>query len=251
MLRTLTVPLFLAMAISVQACAQDGTELSGAEIVARAHAAAGGEAWVRPESAYMSGYGLFWSNGEGPVRHERHEMWRVYPQDKSDAHQADGRVRIDSWRDGDIAFQISFDGTHTYTQAGRVEDAADSDRWASNFGFGVIRHALDDGYSVERVADEEVGGREVYTVIVVDPAGGRTLFAIAQDNYAILKLGFDTPRGWHERLYSDFFTDPDTGWVQPGRVRLLYDGVKSNEVIWTEVEINAPWPVEHFQLGQD
>lgn len=250
MIRTLATSFAFAMAMPVLAAAEEADEsFSGAEIVARAHAAAGGDVWVNPESAYMSGYGLFWRGGDGPVRHERHEMWRVYPQEKSEAHQADGRVRIDSWRDGVLAFQVSFDGTHTYTQEGRVDDAADSERWASNFGFGVIRHALDEGYSVERMADDEVGGRPAFTVVIVDPAGGRTLFSVARDDFAILKLAFDTPRGWHERLYSDFFTDERTGWVQPGRVRLFYDGIKANEVIWTDVEINAHWPLEHFQLG--
>lgn len=222
--------------------------LTGSEIIAGVYEHAGGDIWVNPRSAYMSGYGLFWSGSHAPVRHERHEMWRVYPETKGDAHQADGRVRIDSWRDGELAFQISFDGTHTYTQAGRVEEAADSNRWASNFGFGVIRHALDDGYSVVRGPDDLVGGRDSYTVTIIDPAGGETLFSIAQDDFAILKLAFSTPRGWHERYYSDFFTDEDTGWVQPGRVRLFYNGIKSNEVIWSDVQINADWAQDHFVL---
>ena len=243
---------FALAAVLVCACTapglSDDTGLSGDDIVRQVYANAGGDIWANPRSAYMSGYGLFWSGSSEPVRHERHAMWRVYPEAKGDAHQADGRVRIDSWRDGEIAFQLSFDGEHTYTQQGRLDESADSSRWASNFGFGVIRHALDEGYSVVRGPDDLVGGRESYTITIVDPAEGETLFSIAQDDFAILKLAFSTPRGWHERYYSDFFTDEATGWVQPGRVRLFYNGIKANEVIWTDVEINADWPDTHFVL---
>ncbi|MEO1406108.1 MAG: hypothetical protein AAFV54_06415, partial [Pseudomonadota bacterium] len=52
--------------------------LSARQIVEAAHEAAGGETWVRPQSLHMSGYGLFRRNGE-MTRHDRHEMWRVYP----------------------------------------------------------------------------------------------------------------------------------------------------------------------------
>lgn len=77
---------------------------------------------------------------------------------------------------------------------------------------------------------------------ITDPAGGETQFGIAQKDYAILEVGFVTPRGWHERIYSNFYSNPNDTWVQPGRVRLYYDGVKGNEVIWTSYEINREVP---------
>ncbi|MEO0981031.1 MAG: hypothetical protein AAFX03_00095 [Pseudomonadota bacterium] len=225
-------------------------ELSAEEIVARAHAAAGGAAWVRPETLRMSGYGIFYRGGAASV-HDRHEMWRVYPTEKGDAHAADGKVRIDSFKDGAPVFQVAFDGATTYTEDGPVAEAADSSRWQANFGFGVIRFALDDGYAVRREGDDLVDGRAAHIVVVTDPAGGETLFAIAADDYAILKVGFDTPRGWHERIYSDFYSKEDVDWAQPGRVRLFYNGVKANEVIWTDFEVDAPIADEIFVLGGD
>lgn len=227
----------------------DAAPLTGPEIVALAHAAAGGETWVRPETLTMTGYGLFWRGGPEPSRHDPHVMWRVYPGAKTDAHQADGKVRIDSMKDGAVVFQIAFDGAVTYDQNGAMDEPPNSDRWASNFGFGVIRHALDDGYEVARLADDLVDGRPVYTVQVIAPAGRETLFAVAQDDHALLKVGFDTPRGWHERIYSEFFTKPGVDWVQPGRVRLFYDGVKANEIIWTDFEVNTPIEDGVFVLG--
>jgi len=45
-----------------------------------------------------------------------------------------------------------------------------------------------------------------------------------------------TPRGFHERLYSDFVR-LENGWVQARSVTLLYDGVMSNTVFWEETSV--------------
>lgn len=222
-------------------------ELSGADIVARAHAAAGGETWVTPRTLTMSGYGLFF-DGENVRKHDEHRMWRVYPDKKTAAHQADGKVRIDSKRNGSIVFQVSWDGQHTYTQQGRASGDADSTRWQANFGFGSIRFALTDGYEVDRLPDDSADGHATYTVRITDPSGGTTFFGIDQQTYRIRWLGFDTPRGWHERRYSNFFEKSGVSWVQPGRVRLYYNGIKANEIVWTDFAINAPLDPALFVL---
>lgn len=228
---------------------QASTTLSAADIMQKAQAAAGGETWVNPKSLAMSGYAVFYKNGV-PVKHEVHNMWRVYDRVKSDAHRADGKVRIESLRDGKPVINISFDGTTTYTANGPQPASAADTQWASAFGFGVGRHAFDPGYSLERLADDLVDGHPVYTVKITTPAGSSTHFWLAQNNYAILKIGFDTPRGWHERIYSNFFKNAETDWQQPGRVRLYYDGVKSNEVIWLSFEINKDHPDCLFTLPE-
>lgn len=225
-------------------------ELSATEIVKRAYEHAGGDAWVNPSSLLMEGYGLFWRSSEQFVRYEPYRMWRVYPASKDAAHAADGRVRIEAFNDGELVFQLAFDGQHTYNQDGRLDESADSERWASNFGFGVIRHALDDCYSVSRLPDDYVDGAPAYTIRVVDPSGGETLFGIRKSDFAIVSVGFETPRGWHERIYSDFYRNEDGGWLQPGRVRLYYDGVKANEIYWTQFVTGELYPLETFQIGR-
>ena len=225
------------------------SELSASDIMRRAHEAAGGESWTRPKSLYMQGYGVFYQGGEA-VRHESHSMWRVYDRNKTDAHRVDGKVRIESINDGVPVFDVSFDGQTTYTPEGAQPKSEADKRWASNFGFGVIRHAFDDGYSLARLPDDLIDGRASYLVKVTDPSGGATQFSIAQDDFAILKVGFDTARGWHERIYSNFFTNPGVSWVQPGRVRLYYNGVKANEVIWQRFEINQDLPDCIFVLPE-
>ena len=219
------------------------------DIMNSAHQAAGGDVWSRPKSLSMSGYGVFYKDGQA-TRHETHNMWRVYAQEKSDAHKVDGKVRIESIRDGIPIINLSYDGEYTYTQAGQQPKSENDNQWSSNFGFGVIRHALDDGYILSRMADDLIDGRPAYMIDVQDPVGGHTLFGIAQDDFAILKVAFDTPRGWHERIYSDFYSNDGDSWVQPGRVRLYYGGVKANEVIWESYRINDDLQDCLFQLPE-
>ena len=216
-------------------------DLSSTAIIEQAYAAAGGEVWTRPKSLSMDGYAVFYEDGVG-TKNELHKMWRVYDWGKTAAHQVDGKVRIWSVQDGKDFYHLSYDGKTTYTPKGPQPKSEADKRWASSFGFGVIRHALDDGYKTERLPDDLIDGRAAYMVRVIDPEGSTTQFGIAQDDYAVLKVGFQTDRGWHERIYSDFFKNPGEAWVQPGRVRLYYKGVKANEVIWTSFAINDDLP---------
>ncbi len=225
---------------------QASAETLGArDIIARAQAAAGGETWIHPRTLLMRGHAVFYTP-QGAERHERYEMWRVYPAQKGAAHAADGKVRIESWRQGKRVRLITFDGERSYTLEGPQPPSEADKQWSENFGFGVIRFALEPGFRQERLPDEVVEGRSVRVVRITDPSGQATTFSVAKDDDAILRLGFHTPRGWHERLYSEFFRKPGVSWVQPGRVRLYYAGVLQNEILWTDFELDRPMPDDLF-----
>ena len=224
-------------------------ELKAEEILARAYAAAGGESWRRPKTLLVTGYGVFYKGAEAAT-YDDYRMWRVYPSWKGDAHKADGKVRIEGRKDGKTVFLIAFDGETTYDANGPLDDQSANARWAENFGFGAIRYGLDEGWSCKRLPDDLVDGRPAHMIELKDPAGGVTRFAIAVEGFAVLYVGFDTDRGWHERRYSDFFSKPGVSWVQPGRVRLFYDGVKQNEIVWTDFELNAEMEDELFVVGK-
>ena len=223
------------------------SSLSAEEIVKLAHEAAGGELWTRPQSLYLLGNSTFFE-GNSLNHFDRHEMWRIYPTSKASAHKADGKVRIRSSQEGVIRLDLAFDGQRTYVNGQISIESSDSRRWASNFGFGVIRHALDPGYSLARLPDDQVDGKQSFTIKVTDPGGSDTIFGIAMASYEILMVGFDTPRGWHQRIYSDFFSKQGIHWKQPGLVRLYYQGVKQNEVRWTDFEVNEPIHPEIFEF---
>ncbi|RKQ71971.1 hypothetical protein DES40_1307 [Litorimonas taeanensis] len=228
----------------------DDTSITAQSVIESAYDKAGGAFWVRPLSLSMEGYAVFYKDGVATLN-ERHSMWRVYDAAKMNAHQVDGMVRIESIRDGKPVINISFDGETTYTDAGPLPQSTSNKQWSSSFGFGVIRHALDDGYTMKRLADDLIDGRKAYIVEITDPSNGKTLFGISQDNYSILKVGFDTNKGWHERIYSNFFSNSDDEWVQPGRVRLYYNGIKSNEVIWTKYSVNDVLDTCLFKLPEE
>jgi hypothetical protein len=223
------------------------SDLDGAEIVQRAHAAAGGPGWVRPKTLYLKGEAVFYTL-EGVKRCESYEMWRVFPDMTAAAHAANGRVRIQYSCGGKLDTLLTFDGANSYTAKGKMPPSDADKQWAENFGFGVIRYALDDGFKVGRLPDDTIDGRPAFIVRVTDPSGGKTTFGIAQDNFQVLKVSFATPRGWHERIYSDFFTKPGVAWSQPSRIRLFYDGVKQNELFWKEFETGKSYPESLFRV---
>lgn len=238
----------LALWVSSGSAAADGSDagtLTPREIIAQAQAAAGGETWVHPRTLLMRGHAVFYTP-QGPERHERYEMWRVYPAQKGAAHAADGKVRIESWHEGKRVRLITFDGQRSYTLDGPQPPSEADRQWSENFGFGVIRFALEPGFRQERLADDTVEGRAVHVVRITDPSGQATTFSMAKDDFAILRLGFETARGWHERLYSDFFRKPGVSWVQPGRVRLYYAGVIQNEIFWTDFELDQAMADDRF-----
>ena len=108
------------------------------------------------------------------------------------------------------------------------------------FGFGIIRSALDEGFSLNFAPPRTVSGHSVSLVRITDPGGQSTLFGFDSESGFIRYMAFDSPRGFHERIYDDFVRLPDSGWVQARSVTLLYDGVISNTVFWNKVTIGEP-----------
>ncbi|MFP2995349.1 hypothetical protein ABN763_05545 [Spongiivirga sp. MCCC 1A20706] len=211
--------------------------LTATEIMQKAHEKAGGDFWQKPKSLTLKGHAVFYKDGNAS-KHETHNMWRVFEQTKSDAHIANGKVRIESFKDSVPIFIVTFDGENTYDLRGKQEKSAADNRWASNFGYGAIRHALDEGYILEKVATDTIKGKPAYTIKVTDPNQGETFFGIDKLDFKIVKVAFQTPRGWHHREYSEFFSKDEYSWLQSGRVELFYDGKISNEVYWTDFEVN-------------
>jgi hypothetical protein len=244
------VPPALEQRADMPAATRLKPELNGAEIIRRAHDAAGGESFVQPGSLFLSGYNIIRTPDGDERLWDRYAMWRVFAEEKPDAHQASGMVRIEAWSGEDLALLLAFDGEHTWNVDGRMEDQGANAMWSANFGFGAIRNALDAGWTQERRPDDLVDGQPAFMVELTDPSGGKTLFGIRQSDYAILYVGFDTPRGWHERRYSHFFSLPGSDWVQAGRVRLFYDGVKANEAIWTHYAVGARYDASLFQVQE-
>ena len=230
--------------------AQIKPSMDGRQIIEMAHQAAGGETFVNPGTLFLSGQNVIYGRDGGASVWDKYAMWRVFADEKSDAHAANGKVRIEAWKGDKLTMLLSFDGESTNDKSGRMEDQSANAMWSNNFGFGAIRNALDDGWTQERRSDRTIDGKAAYMVQLTDPEGGKTLFGIDRSTLQILYVGFDTPRGWHERRYSGYFSKPGISWQQAGRVRLFYDGVMSNEAIWTDFEIGADYDDGVFVINE-
>ncbi|MEM9837779.1 MAG: hypothetical protein AAF830_01355 [Pseudomonadota bacterium] len=237
LLTLMDVPPALEERAKMPAATQAQAYLSGADIVAMAHEAAGGQLFVRPGSLFLEGYNIIRTPDGGEIVWDRYAMWRVFSEAKDDAHQASGKVRIEAWTEGELSLLLAFDGRTTSNQDGPMTDQSANTMWSNSFGYGAIRNALDEGWTQVRKTDRMIDGQLAYMVELTDRSRSKTLFGIRQSDAAIVYVGFQTPRGWHERRYSEFFEKPGLSWRQAGRVRLFYDGVKSNEAVWTDFRI--------------
>ena len=228
-----------ALMLTAPAIAHDHKPMSAREIVKRGIEAHGGEVWRVPGTLVLSGHVEFYDAKTGEVRQraDDYRMWRVPDPDRKVAHGADGKVRITA-KDGDrVIFDVGFDGETTWTQDGIMPKKQADAYWANNFGFGIVRTALNDGFTLERAPPRNVVGHAIELVRVIDPRGQPTLFGFDRESGFIRYMAFDSPRGFHERLYDDFVRVPENGWVQARTVTLLYDGIKSNTVYWREVSV--------------
>jgi hypothetical protein len=215
--------------------------LDARTILERARTAAGGDRWANAQSLILKGRAVFWGKegAEPTSRPDTYIMYREFDPNRMAAHGAEGKVRIIMQDKGRTIIDVGFDGATTWNEKGIIpKDQADA-FWASNFGFGIIRHALKPGFTSQRLADGNVDGFPVYMIRLMDPAGTESLFGIDHKSYAIRMVGFDTPKGWHVRTYSGFFRPKSVPWwLQARVVTLYYNGVKQNEIHWQDVVIN-------------
>ena len=233
------------LAVPALAQAEDN---SARQVIEAAIAAHGGDVWLDPGTLVMSGHATFYApdKAEPVSTTDDYRMWRTINTDRKQAHGAEGKVRIRAASGERLVFEVGFDGETTWNQNGIVpKDEADK-FWASNFGFGIIRRALDEGFTLEAAPARDIEGHELDLVRIVDPGGAKTLFGIDRDSRFIRYMAFNSPRGLHERIYDDFVKYPDSGWVQAREVTLYYDGVRNNTVYWTDVKVGAQIPEETY-----
>lgn len=204
-------------------------------------AAHGGEAWLNPRTLYLAGTATFYApDGTAPrSTADDYRMWRMMDEGRTSAHGADGKVRITARNGARLLFEVGYNGEVTWNERGLVPKAEADAFWASNFGFGIIRSALADGFTLQHAPPREFKGRMVDLVRVIDPAGQETLFGFDRESRFIRYMAFRSPRGWHERHYDDFIRLM-SGWVQAREVTLYYDGIKNNTVFWRETRVGDP-----------
>lgn len=231
----------IALILSAPLAAED-KPVSPRSLIEAAVAAHGGDLWLEPGTLYLAGHAEFFAPNATIPRSisDDYRMWRVMDANRQSAHGADGKVRITAKAGEQVLFEVGYDGATTWNQSGIVPQAEADAFWSTNFGFGIIRSALKDNFTLEPVPARNIEGHMVDLVRIIDPQGQATMFGFDRESHFIRYLGFETPRGWHERLYEDYVRLPENGWVQARTVTLFYDGVKNNTVFWREVRVGDP-----------
>ena len=211
-------------------------------IILAATEVAGGEAWLSPATLLLEGRADFYAPDQPDVvrRVDDYRMWRVLDPARVVAHGPDGKVRITARQNGKVLFDVGFDGFSTWNERGPVAKAEADAYWAANFGFGIIRSALKQGFRLERAPDRTIDGHALDMVRIVDPAGQATLFGFDRKSRYIRYMGFATLRGWHERVYDDFVHYRKPRWLQARSVTLFYNGVRQNTVYWRKATVGEP-----------
>ncbi len=241
--KILIVFLILTSASSIAA-----QELTPLEIARKTIAASGGENWRNPKTLQLSGTAtLFW-NGKA-YEMTTYKMWRVFPDANDDARNANGKVRFDALTDDKIFFRISFDGKNT-SQILSDEAKAQEEllRWGNNFGFSIFRFVENEGFLVERLPDDKVDGFSCYFIKIVDPKKSETIFGVDKRSFFIRYAAFNTPVGFHQRIYDQFKWHKNPRFVQPQSLRVFTEGVKIADIFWSDFKVNAPIKDEIFEM---
>jgi hypothetical protein len=214
--------------------------LTGLEIAKKTIEASGGETWRRPKTLQLSGTAtLFWSGKIHKL--DTYKMWRVFPESNDNARNANGKVRFDAFEGDKKFFQIAFDGKNTVQN---LSDEAKANeeilKWSNNFGFSIFRFVESDGFSVITMPEDYVDGFPCYFIKITDAKKSQTIFGIDKKSFHIRLAAFDTPLGFHHRIYSDFKWHKNPKFIQPRRLRIFNDGVKTADIFWREFKINQP-----------
>jgi hypothetical protein len=225
------------------------SKLTGKEILHQLTIAAGGDLWQQPQSLQLSGNARWTPFGKTDSNEslyfDTYKMYRVFPSQNLAAHAANGKIRFDAKYANNTYMQLIFDGQKTLNYlSDKAKPYQKYFSWSNNFGFGIIRFADRDSFSVERLADDQIEGYPCYVVQITDPKKMVTTFSIDQKTFYIRGVSFITDIGFHNRIYSDFEklqpANKASGYfIQARRIRLYFDGIKWMDINWTNNEVNG------------
>jgi hypothetical protein len=257
--------------LNTMAIAQNADTMLAKEVLRRCTANNGGDTWQKPETLVLYGDAIFTPYGKTDakslIKFDSYRMMRVYPKESDAAHQANGKIRFDAKYGDSLFMQLIFNGKDTKnTLSEKAKPFQKHFSWSNNFGFGIIRFALNDSFKVERLVDDLVDGFVCYMIKITDPKKMTTVFGIDKNNFYIRYLGFATDQGYHHRIYSEFvrrdiiintpdktdprhitFTKERKFFVQPKRLRIYFEGVKWMDIHWREFAVNEKIGDEIFE----
>ncbi|MEM6800078.1 MAG: hypothetical protein AAF696_01675 [Bacteroidota bacterium] len=214
--------------------------------------AAGGEIWQKPRFLHLSGEARFtpYASHSDVLDFDTYKMYRVFPEENDAARKANGKVRFDAAEGKEDFFKLCFDGKESNLYLSeKAKPHAEHFKWSNNFGFSIFRFADREDFHIERMADDRADGYACYVLKIRDARQTDTYFWLDKEKGYIRQLGFDTEKGWHHRIYSNF-ERTKSGFLQPERLCIYFSGLKWMDIYWQHYEINVPIADEIFTLRE-
>ncbi len=226
--------------------------MTATQILAMAVEKAGGQTWQNPETLMLNGNATFTPHGRADAAHQlifdRYTLFRVFPKQNTAAHQANGKIRFDAFYGENCYFKLVFDGKKSNIFLSDLAKPYEKHfSWSNNFGFSIIRFAHQEGFVLERLADDLIDGHECYILQITDPNQTKTVYGIDKAFFYIRYLAFDTEVGFHHRVYSDFTPVQNVDFLQPTRLRIYFNGLKWMDINWLEFAVNEGIPDSIFE----
>jgi hypothetical protein len=217
--------------------------MTAPEILNQVIEACGGETWHSPKTLMLKGEAFFTPYGKTDEAHYLHfdtyQLYRVFPETNDSARTANGKIRFDAQYGESDFFSLRFDGNATNMHLSeRAKPYAKHFEWSNNFGFSIIRHALAQGFGLERLTDDQIDGHDCFLIKITDLKGDETFYGIDQQHFTIRYLHFNTAVGYHHRIYSDFTRVEGQDFVQPQRLRIYFEGLRWMDIRWKEFAVN-------------
>ncbi len=224
--------------------------ITAKQIIQKTIKSNGGEYWKHPKTMMLNGKAKMYTPGEIDLILDTYSMKRVFPDTNAQARQANGKVALLAESKGEVFFDLRFDGAKSKMYLSEhAKRFKDHFKWANNFGFGIIRFAIDQNLECKLVTDLNFGSIPCYYVSITDKSGQETIFGIDKEKFQIIYMGFDTPLGFHLREYSNFKRHKEVPFVMPLLLKIYYDNSLWFEVHWESFEINEPIEDKVFSIN--
>ncbi len=213
--------------------------LTAKQIIEKTIASNGGDHWKHPKTLILDGNARMYAQNEPDLVLNTYRMHRVFPDTNARARQANGKVAILAKSKDIVFFDLRFDGTTSDIYlSDRAKQLQDHFKWSNNFGFGIIRFAIDQNLEYSLTDVYHFGEIPCYYIKIKDASGQETIFGIEKEKFQILYMGFDTPLGFHLREYGNFNRDEMVPFVMPQSLKIYYDDFLWFEVQWETFKVN-------------
>ncbi|HEX9942769.1 MAG TPA: pitrilysin family protein [Thermoanaerobaculia bacterium] len=199
------------------------------DLLRKAQAALGGEAFLEQKSQISKGSGTISPPGmPQPMPVPSIVTYRVFPDKERSELQLPMGTMVQA-----------FDGTTGWASMGpQTQDNTAQAKEEQLYGFDVLREAGKPGHTARPLPDAQVGGKPAKVVEVSDDKGHATQFFIDPQTNLVVKVAFEANGQKTEAVYSDY---REVGGVKVAyQTNVSQNGQPLVEIKYSDVQVNAP-----------